>query len=89
MKLRSKYWYFCTRIGCSVDERSYKALEKFTISYFNIKEVMAGVQQNLQRINSILAANLTRNMDQEQDIDETFIKELGEYIDFMSVSYRH
>ncbi len=74
------------KIGCSVDEKdSYKALEKFTISYFNIKEVIAGVQQNLQRINSILAANLTRNMDQEQDIDETFIKNLENYIDFMSV----
>ena len=74
------------KIGCSVDEKdSYKPLEKFTNSYFNIKEVITGVQQNLQRINSILATNLSRDMDQEQDIDKTFIKNLENYIDFMSV----
>ena len=78
------------KIGCSVGvEDSYKPLEKFTISYFNIKEVIAGVQQILQRINSILATNLSRSedqdQDQEQDIDGTLINKLENYIDFMSV----
>ncbi len=72
------------KIGCSVDVTdSYKPVEKFTISYFNIKEVIAGVQQILQRINSILATNL--HTDEDQDIDGTLIKKLENYIDFMSV----
>lgn len=73
------------KIGCSVDvKESYKPVEKFTISYLNIKEIIAGVQQNLQRINSILATNVTRDEGQEQDIDGTLIKKLENYIDFMS-----
>ena len=74
------------KIGCSVGvEDSYKPVEKFSISYFNLKEVIASVQQILQRINSILATNLSRSEGQEQDIDGTLIKKLENYIDFMSV----
>ena len=74
------------KIGCSVDVTdSYKPVEKFTISYFNIKEIIAGVQQILQRINSILATNSNTDEGKDQDIDGTLIKKLENYIDFMSV----
>ena len=63
------------KIGCSVGvEDSYKPVEKFSISYFNLKEVIASVQQILQRINSILATNLSRSEGPEQDIVGTLIK---------------
>jgi len=74
------------KIGCSVDEKDlYKSLEKFSISYFNIKEIISAVQQNLQRINSILANNLSKKEGEEQDIDGTLIKKLENYIDFMTI----
>ena len=74
------------KIGCGVDvENSDQPLEKFTISYFNIKQIISGIQQNLQRINTIIASNLSRDIDEEQDIDDSLITKLENYIDFMSV----
>ena len=71
----------CQVIGCSVNETERISPERISICYFNISDILTSIQRLLQQINSILATN----SDNESDIAYRNIKNLEEYIDFMSV----
>ena len=66
-------------IGCGSRERV--SPERVSICYFNISNIITKIQKTLQQINSILSKNSAT----EEDIPHINIKNLEEYIDFMSV----
>lgn len=69
------------KIGCSVPDINSDSLERVSINYFNVKEIISNIQQNLQKLNSILATRST----EEQDFEESLVLKLEKYIDFMTV----
>ena len=66
-------------IGCGT--REIVSPERVSIFYFNISNIITKIQKTLQQINSILATNSNT----EEDISNVNIKNLEEYIDFMSM----